>query len=297
MNIEELKNLIESDLYNGMPIIFTQVKQCPFIAYQYIHQIKKDNKLEVRYVTSVEDIPVEQFFNIPGSDKTFYVCELKNDKDLKDLDRRQNCAFLLADKSSNLEREDAYVVEIPKLQDWQVIDYIKSRLPGIEDLRVQQLITLTESDLFAIEKEIDKITAVTEEEQPSIIQSILEGRDSYTTIFEVVGAILKRDKSSITRIYNAIQNMNISPFALLSLLYTNYRNMIKVHLSPNPTPENTGLKPNQFWAIKKSYEGLYTKEQLVTIFKTLISLEREIKEGRIPTALATDYLLVRIFGV
>lgn len=297
MNIEELKNLIKSDLYNGMPIIFTQVKQCPFIVYQYIHQIKKDNHLEVQYVSTVEDIPTEHFFSTQELAKTFYVCELKTDKDLKALHKKQNCAFLLDGNSSDPSREDAYVVEIPKLQDWQVIDYIKSRLPGIEDIFIPQLLALTGGDLFAIEKEIDKIAVIPEEEQALVIQSILQGRDSYNTVFEVVGAILKRDKSNITRIYNTIQNMNISPFALLSLLYTNYRNMIKVHLSPNPTPESTKLKPNQFWAIKKSYEGLYTKEQLVSIFKTLVSLERDIKEGKIPAALAVDYLIVRIYGV
>ena len=96
------------------------------------------------------------------------------------------------------------------------------------------------------------------------------------------------------KIYKEIDKIDIEPIGLVTVLLNNFRNIIKIQLANNPTAESCGMKPNQFWAIKHSC-GLYTKEQLLSIFNFLTEIDKKIKTGMIPVdSFLIDYIVINI---
>ena len=112
--------------------------------------------------------------------------------------------------------------------------------------------------------------------------------------FNLIEAIMKRQSQKALKIFQELKDKGINDMGLLTLLYNNVRNVIKIQLSPNPTPENTGLKSNQFWAIKKNTVGYYSKDDLLYIFGLLTDMDRKIKTGEIPTDKSFEYILSKI---
>ena len=98
-------------------------------------------------------------------------------------------------------------------------------------------------------------------------------------IFNLTNAIQARDLNEISRILSS--KMEIDPLALTSLLYQNFRKMIVVWFDKNPTPDSTGLKSNQIWAIR-NLPRYYNKDQLIQIFKFLTTLDLKLKKGELP---------------
>ena len=112
-------------------------------------------------------------------------------------------------------------------------------------------------------------------------------------MFNLTNAIIKRDKDKIAEIYCERHNIDISEMGLLTILYTNFRNIISVQMGKNATAESLGLKQNQFNAIRWNC-GKYSNAELLEIFKMLTSLDLWVKDGTLAVSDLIDYTLVKI---
>ena len=101
---------------------------------------------------------------------------------------------------------------------------------------------------------------------------------------------------TLTAIYKEIHSVDINEFGLLTILYKNFRNIISVQLTNNPTPESTGLESKQLYAIKK-IPRVYSPEQLASIFVFLGDLDRMVKNGELPTDIMIDYIITKILSM
>ena len=201
------------------------------------------------------------------------------------------------DKKS-LEVFNNYIVELPKLEDWQIKDYVYSVAEGANEKSLDRLIDVCGNDIYRINQELNKIKIFTQQERNFTFDKFIEDgifSDLSTyTIFDFSNAIVKRDRETLRKIYKEIDKIDIEPIGLVTVLLNNFRNIIKIQLANNPTAESCGMKPNQFWAIKHSC-GLYTKEQLLSIFNFLTEIDKKIKTGMIPVdSFLIDYIVINI---
>lgn len=300
MKLEELKQLIESNNYDGESIIFNNYDNCPFIVHQYIHDIISKNNFKLMNVKDVNDIPIKRTNFLSFVDNNcFYVCYIDNQDELRNIINFKNSVLIYTGKKLKdvLDIEE-YIVNIPKLETWQITDYVYTRGCGVDKQDLDYLINLSNSDLFRLEKELDKIELFDEINRKEIFKQFLkDGIFSDLSVynsFNLIDAIVKKKKTDAFRIFNSLNNLGLNEMGILTLLYNNFRNIIKIQLSPNPTPENTGLKSNQFWAIKKNNIGYYHKEELLYIFNLLVDMDRKIKTGYIPVNKSVEYILINI---
>ena len=146
---------------------------------------------------------------------------------------------------------------------------------------------------------LSKLYIFDKDKQQFIFNMMLEDSSLIDTskykIFDFSNAIIKRDIQTVAAVFEKISSIDIEPIGLLTILVNQFRNIISIQLANNPTPESTGLKPNQFWAIKHSC-GLYTKEQLVNIYLFLTDIDRKIKIGEMPMNNLIDYLVVKLMS-
>lgn len=300
MNIEKLKSLIEQNNYNGESFIFNEVNNCSFLVHQYIHDLILRNNFQLVIIKNISDIPfnTNNFLSIIDNNY-FYVYYTDDSEELRNITNFKNCCIIYTGKKLKdvLDIEE-YVVNIPKIEKWQIKDYVYSRGRGVDNKDLDYLLELTDFDLWRLEKELDKIEIFEEQYRKEIFKQFIKNGvfDDLTTYntFNFTDAIVKRQKVKAFEIYNKLQEIGINYMGVITLLYNNFRNIIKIQLSPNPTPENTDIKTNQFWAIKKNNIGYYHKDELIHIFDLLTRIDRQIKTGEIEADKSIEYLLVNI---
>lgn len=293
MTIQELKFKIENKSIDNKPIVF-RISDSSFIAKQYIEEISHLTNLEISYVDEIDY--GFNLFDIPSNIIQVYVCDTLTIK--KQL-LNKNYTYIICKKITNGENYQDIVVDVPKLEQWQIIDYAQSRCEGIDKSQIIELVNNCSYNIYRLENELSKLYIFDKNKQQSIFNMMLDDNAfvdiSKYKIFDFSNAIVKRDFKTVAAVFEKISSIDIEPIGLLTILVNQFRNIISIQLANNPTPESTGLKPNQFYAIRHSC-GLYTKEQLVNIYMFLTDIDRQIKTGDMPMNYLIDYLVIKVMS-
>ena len=306
MTLQELKQKIESATELTFPIIFKDDEN-RFLSNHYIKAISEVYKLSINYIQSLTEVVYDEF--------NFFTCEIDDKPSclnvLKsevyewgniDITRATNLIVVVTKfNDKDLEKSlSEYVITMPKLESWQVKDYVYSVCEGISHKDLDWLISICGNNICRLQQEIDKLTLFNKDERKYLFDSFvhdgsMDDLSSYN-IFNFTNAIVSKDFNMLRSIYKEIDRADITDFYLLTVLLKNFRNIIMVQLNSNPTPETTGLDSKQLYAIKK-IPKVYSSDQLVKIFDFLCDIDRRIKEGELPTSLVVDYLTAKILSM
>lgn len=298
MNIEELKLKIEKGEteYNFVIFKFNDIN---FIPLQYIDNIRKIKKCDVTYLNNeLELIPSENIFGFSLDDgmKVLLVDELNIDN-IKILNNMNT--FVVCKKIKEEELYSTNIVNVPKLEAWQIKDYVYSLCEGVDRKYLDRLISISKGDIFRLEQEINKINIFSERERQKLFNDLISDNMfddlSEHNIFDMSNAIIKKDYSALRNLYKEIDNIDCEPLGLLTTLINNFRNIIFVQLGASSSAEKYNMTPKQYWAVKYNC-GFYTKSQLMSIFKMLTDIDRKIKVGEFPMEILVDYLITKVMS-
>lgn len=303
MNIQELKAQIESHTVTDEFLIFKD-SDSNFISNQYIHEIAKQRGLKIEFVDSLDEIASE-------SSSIFGFADLAAKSSLTvikseiyrwgyiDPSKLKSVIVVVnkfEDKSVEKQLEN-HIVYVPKLEEWQVKDYVYSITEGVDFKKLDWLINLCGTNYHRLQQELDKLKLFTQDEKNYLFDALiydgaLDDLSSYN-IFNFTNAIASKDLKTLHTIYKELDRVDVNEFGLLTILLKNFKNILMVQLNSNPTPENTGLESKQLYAIKR-IPRVYTPQQLVSIFQLLCDVDRLIKSGELPTEIVIDYLIIKI---
>lgn len=210
--------------------------------------------------------------------------------------------FIICKKISK-DVEDSYsefIVDVPKLEEWQIKDFVYSVAKGVDTADLDELIRICNKDIFRLNQETKKIRLFDEKERKYAFKDFkadgIFSDLSDLTIFDLSSAIMKRDIKLLKQVLEVIDQIDVEPIGLQKVLLNNFRDVILVQLNINPTPQyfeqKFGWKSGKFWAIKYTC-SYYTKEQLIEIFKFLTS----IRFGDIPEDKLVAYLITHILSI
>lgn len=292
MNIIKLKSHIENKTLDDSFLIL-KYTDVPFIAKQYVDEISKFKNRQIVYVDSIDDIAE----NIFGDDNILYVMNTdKLVRPIKATSLNNKVIICSSIDEDILESVKDYVVDIPKLQQWQIRAYASKNLSGLSTEEVNWLSDITK-DVYRLSNEMDKISIFNKEEQSKIF-SLLNDEDAYcdlnsNTIFNFTNAITKRDIKVVKNILETLETMDVEPVGVLTILYKSFKNIIDIQMSSNPTPESLNMSQKQFNAIRYNL-GKFTNSELIQIFETLTSIDKKLKSGNLPADNIIEYLLINI---
>ena len=306
MTIEDLKHQIELNSVTDSPLIFKD-DETMFLSNMYIKAISKSKNLPVKYIQSLSEVVNDPF--------DFFSCETDEQPsclnvlhaqvyEWADIDiSRTTNLIVVTTKFSNKDIEKRlsdYIVVMPKLEDWQIKDYVYSICEGVNHKDLDWLMNICSKNICRLQQELDKLTLFNIDERKYLFDSFvrdgsMDDLSSYN-IFNFTNAITSKDFNMLRSIYKEIERADITDFYLLTVLLKNFRNIIMVQLNSNPTPESTGLDSKQLYAIKR-LPRVYSAEQLVKIFDFLCDIDRQVKEGELPASLVVDYLTVKILSM
>lgn len=301
MKIETLKESIENRKIGDTPLIFVY-EDVNFIPLQYILEISKIREKDIEYIDSLSSIG-SNFNDIFGSaicSNSIRVLITRELEDINDKIKYEKDVYVVVNKvkdKSSLDKLSDYVVMVPKLEEWQIKDYVYSIAEGIDTKSLDWLIEASNKDIYRLENELDKLKLFQESERKYLFEDMMSDGAfvdlSSFNVFNVTNAVTSRDYSTLKNALKEIKSFDAEPLGVVTLLYNGFKKLILVWLANNPTPENTGLKSGMIWAIKNQ-PRVFTKEQLLSSFLLLTNIDKLLKTGYIDTSWLIDYLICRI---
>lgn len=274
MQIKELKAKIETKELSDAFLIL----ECPenyFVADQYIKAIAETREKEIKYNA--------EFSIIDNCISVLTVDELK-----EDIQIRNN--LIVRCKAMKNKKYNDYVVTIPKLEDWQIKNYVGCQLPGLTNEQVIELCSKANYDIYYLQTEIDKLKLFTKEAQEFMYKDLVIKKDEKLSLFDLANALLKRDLSKIQKlIHNQFDGI-----ALRTILLNNIKVIIAIQSNSAQNPSDLGVSEKQYYAIKKNTTGYYTTEKLTAIYKMLYNIDELVKTGKLKNTQVLDYILINM---
>lgn len=291
MKLEEYKEQLEKNELKSNIFIFKckDKNSSNFLFHQYLNKYLSSNDISMEYIEDISELYDTSLFTISIDKNILYIYDTDKLEDI-DIDKINSNLWVKCNKLSKKIKEDL-VVELPKLEEWHIKDYIDFNIPSASDKLKDKLYLNYKSNPFRLELEIEKIKNLDNYEE---LEDQLFVDSTEYTVFDLTNSLLRKDFNGLEKIKYNLNIIDVDPFGLLSILIKNFRHVIDIQLSKNSTPEYVGVSSKQFWAIKNYSCGFYSKDELVHIYKLLLSLDKKIKNGDIPINMVIDYIICNI---
>ena len=304
MTIEALKAEIESGHIQDDFIIIKR-NGSDFLTTQYVDNIIRVLNKPPVYIESIDDILYDSFsfFSDEEDDVNIRILDIdKFDIPIEKLGGIKSLIIItnrFADKEIESQLSNR-ILTMPKLEEWQVTDYVYSLLDGVDKSDLDWLLSILHNNLYRLDQEMSKLSLFTPGERKYLFKEMRNDGTfndlSTYNIFNFSNAITHKDITSLKNVYKEISRIDISDFGLLAILLKGFRNILMVQLNPNPTTENTGIESKQLYAIKK-IPKVYSPEQIINIFMFLSDIDRQVKSGELPADILVDYMTVKILSL
>lgn len=303
MTIEDLYTSIQMKNVPNNLIIFKSGKdKVKFLAYQYATEIANLREIKKSILYDLENLSNNTVLS-ELTEPTLQIYDCEQFSYPNNLLSTQTNLIIICDKidKKTAELYAEYIVELPILEPWQIRDYVTSKLPMIKSEEADWLCSICNNDIFRVDLEVQRLLIfgaqdipfmVYQFKQDGIYSDLVAG-----TTYDLVNAIIHKDKTNIIPLYKAFLESDSSPMGLVVLLYNAFKNIIRVQFTPNPTVENCGMTSQQLWIYKTYHINYYNRNQLHKIFTTLTDMQAWIRLEKITTDTILDFLLVTIFSI
>lgn len=289
MDIVELKNNIENKTLDNSFMIWQVIDDSSrIITKQYINEISKFKNFEIKSIDDLNEIPDESFIE----DNNLYIL---NTLEYNKPESHSN-TIVICEKT-----KDKRAIKFPKLENWQVIDYVLSFAIGLTKQDLEYFIEAYDGNYWRFISDFEKISSFNPKQQKLILDEML-GEGQFDTIsnykiWDLSNAIIKRDPKLAKNILKVIEYIDVEPLGLAKVLYNNFKTIVSIQTNPKITANDLGISDKQYWVIKKYNCGFYSNEQLIQILKLLTNIEYMFKYGEIPINNLIDYMTCKILGV
>jgi hypothetical protein len=291
MKLEEYKEQLEKNELKSNIFIFKckDKNSSSFLFHQYLNKYISSNGMSIENIEDISELYDNSLFSVSIDKNILYVYDTDKLDDI-DIDKITSNLWIKCSKVSK-KINDNIVIELPKLEEWHIKDYINFNLPSAGDNLKEKLFLNYKTNPFRLELEIEKIKCFDSYED---LEDQLFVDSTEYTVFDISNSLLRRDFNGLEKIKYNLNVIDVDPFGLLAILLKNFRYVIDIQLAKNSTPEYVGVSSKQFWAIKNYSCGHYTKDELVYIYKLLLSIDNKIKSGDIPINMVIDYIICKI---
>ena len=305
MDIKACKQCIENKVNLHTFMIF-QEADTDFISRQYVQAIAEINQQEIEYIDSIDPylIELDSIFLSESEENSSRLHVLKVDMfehtDQRCIDLRNVFVICkkLGDQASKLF--SSYIVKMPKLESWQIKDYVYSTAEGVPEQLLDKVISLCNGNIERLDNELSKLKLFAPTERKYLLDSMIKdgafGDLTDYSVFNVTNALLKKDIEALKNYMNLLHVIDINEFGLITILTKNLRDMISVQLSSNPTPETIGLDSRKIYALKKQSK-VFTNDQLTKLYLKMADLDRAVKNGEFPAPMLINYMILKVLTI
>lgn len=303
MKASDFSKLMKQDKLDSF-YIFTGSERCRMT--KCIKALKYEKVVKVSSLETL--IKLYSSNDIFGGKKLLvYEGEDLCEQTLTSLQRKsQNMAIVLmktVDKRKKIFKGLKNVIEFDKPSEgtlFRVVDDILG--VELEESIVSTIISRCNADLGRVENECNKLR-VHLDLGNTITKELIDDNITPNTedvAFELVNAIVRRDKSRAIHLIQKLYITKESPVVILLLLYRQFRNIVIIQGYKNDAPKDiamkTGLNVNMIYAIRNNI-GKFTMSELVKILDILNSTDVRIKRGAMDMYIGLELAVMRILDM
>lgn len=294
MTIIELKKAIETKTVPEDLIVFV-CSDNHFIADQYVDAICEANNLTKVNVNSLHEQTSALSLVMDRTDELSVLKTETFDEALPDYSGVTNTVVICdkVDKKIKPFLED-YIVQVPKLAEWQIKSYMRSICQALDEDDVDWLYAAANGDVYRIINEIDKLKLFPVPEQKNVLAELRFGRgsDLYAlNLFDLADALIKDDKRFVSEFLRHERD----GFDLLSIsgaMLQKVKNILLVTQNSGKTAAEIGISSGYEWRLRKDWAN-FPLTRLQSLLRFLSGLDLKLKSGLLdmPKAAQIDYLI------
>jgi hypothetical protein len=306
MDLQTLQKHIKENLPIDSFYIFVNTENS-FLSNQYINAISTYKNLRLVYVDEIDSL-IPDKNDIFGcteviDDSCLYVYRVEkfDNPNINDIKEIKNLIIVTDKVDKDIESlYSLYITVMPKLENWQIKDYVYSIADGVNPKKLDWLIDLCGADIYRLHNELSKVSIFKEKERDAIFDLLLND-DSFSdlsnyVIFDLTNALLKRDIRTVCQILSDSEHFDLEPLGLQVIMTNNLKNIISIQLDRTATAEKLGMKSGQFYAVSKSC-GYYNKDQLLKMYEIIAEADYKMKNGEISNDKLVDYIVLNMLAV
>ena len=153
-----------------------------------------------------------------------------------------------------------FIIEMPKLLDWQIQDYIKLKYPTLEDKEITWLIEAADKDIYRIMNELAKLDNFTGSEQLDVFHSLQFdiNTDLYQLdLFEIVNALVEGNLLTLSMKYLLRRDYTtLEPVVLVNRALSSLKNIVLITQNPQLTADDLGVSSKQLNTVRSKFRNL-----------------------------------------
>ena len=306
--LQELKKAIQNKNLDDSLLVLSW-SDFSFIALEYVHAIAKFKNLEINLIEDFDNLARHidnNLFDFSSIDYLqLYMCDKFNTKQIVNLLKLKNVIVICKEVDDSLIeflKDNEMYFEFPKLQDWQVLDYLHQMCKGLNPAKIQWLYNISGGNIYRLNNEIQKIACFDEKIQDDVFDLINDdnGYDDMTQnkIFDLTNAILGKDLKQVATILKDIENMDVEAYGLITILRKSFKNVIGIQFDSTATPEKLEIKPQQFNIIKIKNCNKFSNDKLKKIYKFISDFDYNLKSGNLDISKdrLIDYIVCEVLS-
>src|SRR5699024_3014975 len=297
--LNTVKNEIEKGKLSKLYIFVGDERR---IIDTYIKRISENYQTVSNYGQMITNLRNKGLFNQSGC----YV--LNNNKEITEQDFKafeasiKNDIVILTydemDKRKKFFKDaDKYITTVNKLNDMDVMKYIKDELNrDIPEMLVYAIAMACGNDLYRIDNELNKLRYIDEIDINVLSDLITPIPDD--EIFKMIDSIAKKESDNAMEIYYDLLYMGESEIKIIHLLYMKYKQLLLVgsyiNENNNEIMNKTGLTYYQVKNTRNMLQRFMTPKNMLSNLRKIHETEINIKTGKEDIKLSTENLLLEL---
>lgn len=261
MTLVELKKTLTTGNLPKSFLIMINSPNNNFLANQYMETMSAIAQNGSKRITSIYDTINDSVNALLDDGNTLYVLNVDvfNER-AEDYSIFENTLVICNSVDKHLLTAlEPFMIKLPKLEQWQILDYIKQKCSGLSTADLTWLITATGGNMDWLMNEVAKISIFPAQEQPHIFSTIQNDHTSgfYTSeYYKVVDAIVTGDS---LQLFNFLLNGGGHLFEAVGLAsgaYSKLKSIIMATQNQSAKAEDLGMSAKQLGFFRNNYRNI-----------------------------------------
>ena len=284
MKLLDLKQKIKNKIVPDTFMVFL-CSENDFLAEQYAEAVALNRGLTINRIESLDELDSANAL-VLDFESQLNILKVDTFEEVRPDYSKYETVLIICNKIDKKIKPllNEFIIEIPKLLEWQTKAYIKTLCPELNEGQIDILYKMTGGDVYRITTELDKITIFAAPQRQKIFNQIIfdDSSDLYKIeTYTLVDYIVKNDRGSVLNFVKHKKFMDVNPFGLVTLLLKKYLQILYVRQDSGlESYKQVGMEPKQANAIKKYYSGIML-ERLMQAIQFLSGLDSKIKLGQL----------------
>lgn len=304
MKLSKLKQDIEAGAAPHEFMVFVCDENDTFLVNQYIQAICDANNLVKKSVSSLSELNSALSLVFDSTDclsvlKTSVFDEVADYGSLNDVIVVCN----KVDKKVKPLVEDD-IVQMPKLAEWQVKDYVRLLAPNMDDVDIDWLYKAAKGDVMRISNELDKLSNFPLPERKLMLEELKyeRGSDLYAiTAFDIKDALINQNKAVLMEVLAHGDSVSLDFLGLVSLTLAEAKKILLIkYQGQHITWQEAGCaSEKQFRYLSRAYGSMsYPLAYLQRLVRFLSNIDLKLKQGLLDMSDKSkiDYLIANVLA-